>query len=161
MPLVLSIVGRSGSGKTTLIERLTAELTRRGRSVVVIKHHGHTETADRPHKDTWRVRAAGAVAAVLASDVELAVFRTLARPLRLAELVAAHGAGADVVLGEGFSREPGLKVEVWRRAVSPAPLSLADPELRAVVTDDEVATAVPRIAPADLPALIALIDSLA
>ena len=159
MPSVLSIVGHSGSGKTTLIERLVAALAARGRRVVVIKHHGHTATADRPHKDTARVRAAGAVAAVLASRVELAVFRDLHQPLSLAALVAAHGADADVVLCEGFHLEPGPKLEVWRRAVAPAPLCLAGPELLALVADAVIESPVRRISPADLPSLLALLES--
>ncbi|HEY3356052.1 MAG TPA: molybdopterin-guanine dinucleotide biosynthesis protein B [Polyangia bacterium] len=160
MPPVLSIVGHSGSGKTTLIERLAAALAERGRRLVVIKHHGHAATADRPHKDTARVRAAGAVTAVLASSVELAVFRNLSRPLGLAELVAEYGAGADVVLCEGFHLEPGPKVEVWRRAVAPAPLCLGDPALLALVTDDPVDAPVRRVALGDVPALLALLGSL-
>jgi molybdopterin-guanine dinucleotide biosynthesis protein MobB len=160
MPPLLSIVGRSGSGKTTLIEQLVAALVARGQRVVVVKHHGHTETADRPHKDTWRVRAAGAAAAVLASRVEVAVFRTVTAPPRLADLYAAYGTDADVVLAEGFHLEPGPKVEVWRRAVSPAPLCLGDPELRAVVTDDPLAAAIPRLAPGDVAGLLAVVDAL-
>ncbi|MDD5704252.1 MAG: molybdopterin-guanine dinucleotide biosynthesis protein MobB [Dehalococcoidales bacterium] len=38
MQPIVSIVGRSDSGKTTLLEGLIAELNRRGRRVIVMKH---------------------------------------------------------------------------------------------------------------------------
>ena len=160
MPTPLLIVGRSGSGKTTLLERLVRALADRGLRVVVIKHHCHASTVDRPQKDTARVRAAGAVSAVLASSVEVVTFRTVTEAPPFADLVAAHAGDADVVLGEGFSQAPGPKLEVWRRAVAPAPLCLGDPELKALVTDDEIDAPVPRIASADLGAMIELMARL-
>jgi molybdopterin-guanine dinucleotide biosynthesis adapter protein len=160
VPTPLLIVGRSGSGKTTLLERLVRALADRGRRVVVIKHHCHDSTVDRPHKDTARVRAAGAASAVLASAVEVVTFRTVTATEPFAALVAAHAGDADVVLGEGFSRDPGLKLEVWRRAVAPEPLCLGDPELKALVTDDEIDAPVPRIPSADLDAMLDLMARL-
>jgi molybdopterin-guanine dinucleotide biosynthesis protein MobB len=156
VPTPLLIVGRSGSGKTTLLERLVRALSDRGLRVVVIKHHCHASTVDQPRKDTARMRAAGAARSVLASAVEVVTFRTVQAEPPFAELVAAHAADADVVLGEGFSQAPGPKLEVWRRAVAPAPICLGDPELAALVTDDEIDAPVPRIAFADLGAMLAL-----
>jgi molybdopterin-guanine dinucleotide biosynthesis protein MobB len=160
VPVPLLIVGRSGSGKTTLLERLVRALSDRGLRVVVVKHHCHASAVDQPHKDTARVRAAGAVSAVLASTVEVVTFRTVTGEPPFADLVAAHAADADVVLGEGFSEAPGPKLEVWRRVVAPAPICLHDPELRALVTDDEIDAPVPRIPFADLGAMLALMERL-
>ncbi|MEJ2754047.1 MAG: molybdopterin-guanine dinucleotide biosynthesis protein MobB, partial [Chloroflexota bacterium] len=36
---IVSIIGKSKSGKTTLLEKLIAELKRRGYRVATIKHH--------------------------------------------------------------------------------------------------------------------------
>jgi len=79
---------------------------------------------------------------------------------RFADLAATHAADADVVLGEGFSQEPGPKLEVWRRAVAPTPLCLGDPDLKALVTDDEIEAPVPRIATGDIDAMLGLLTRL-
>ena len=57
---VISFIGRSGVGKTTYLEKLIAELKKRGYRVGVIKHDIHGFEMDRPGKDTWRHAQAGA-----------------------------------------------------------------------------------------------------
>jgi molybdopterin-guanine dinucleotide biosynthesis protein B len=56
----LGIAGYSGSGKTTLIERLLPRLASAGLAVSVIKQSHHDFEVDRPGKDSWRHRQAGA-----------------------------------------------------------------------------------------------------
>lgn len=57
---VFGFTGRSGSGKTTLIETLIPIFNSMGLSVSVIKHTHHHFDVDRPGKDSWRQRHAGA-----------------------------------------------------------------------------------------------------
>ena len=57
---VLGIIGRSGSGKTTLVTAMVARLTARGLRVSTVKHTHHSVDLDRPGKDSWRHREAGA-----------------------------------------------------------------------------------------------------
>ena len=59
------IVGWSGAGKTTLIEHLLAQFASWGLSVSVIKHAHHGFDIDRPGKDSWRHREAGATEVML------------------------------------------------------------------------------------------------
>ncbi len=72
---VVGFAGYSGSGKTTLIERLIPELRRRGQRVSVVKHARHGFDMDRPGKDTFRHREAGAFEVVVASNERLALLR--------------------------------------------------------------------------------------
>src|SRR5690606_26112138 len=72
-PVVLAFAGHSGSGKTTLITALVRALAGRGVRVAVIKH-GHGFDVDRPGKDSWRFRMAGAHSVVLASSGEVIHF---------------------------------------------------------------------------------------
>lgn len=64
---VYGVIGWKNSGKTSLMERLVAEITRRGFSVSTVKHVHHAVDLDQPGKDTFRHRAAGAREVVLAS----------------------------------------------------------------------------------------------
>jgi molybdopterin-guanine dinucleotide biosynthesis protein MobB len=140
---VLSIVGTSGSGKTTLLEKLIAELERRGYRVGVIKHHPHPglET-DVPGKDTWRMAQAGAMEVVLATPDWLVHRRRMEGDPPLSEVVkAVHD--VDLILVEGYKREPGPKIEVNRRAHHPALISPPE-DLVAVVSDRRFGIAVPQ-----------------
>lgn len=138
---VLSIVGTSGSGKTTLLEKLVAELKRRGYRTAVIKHHPHPglET-DVPGKDTWRLAQAGAAEVVLATPDWLVHRRRMEADPPLSAVVAAiHD--VDLILVEGYKREPGLKIEVNRRAHHPTLISPPE-ELVAVISDQRFELAV-------------------
>src|SRR5215211_5849219 len=53
-PPMVAVVGRKHSGKTTLTVRLAAELRRRGRRVMTIKHGSHTFNIDPATTDTYR-----------------------------------------------------------------------------------------------------------
>lgn len=68
MPPVLAFVAYSGTGKTTLIEKLIQQFTQRGLRVSVIKHTHHHFDIDRPGKDSYRHREAGAGEVLLVSD---------------------------------------------------------------------------------------------
>src|SRR5271165_99046 len=59
----IGFAGWSGAGKTTLIKGLIPELNRRGLSVSTIKHAHHGFDVDRPGKDSYEHRAAGAARA--------------------------------------------------------------------------------------------------
>ena len=57
---VVSFVAKSGTGKTTLLEKVIAELKKRGYRVGAIKHDAHKFDIDHPGKDSHRLTAAGA-----------------------------------------------------------------------------------------------------
>jgi len=111
---IVSIVGKSNSGKTTLIEKLIAELTRRGFRVATIKHNRHGFEIDHEGKDSWRHKHAGAVATVVASPGRVALIEDTPGDYDLAEIRDRYVKNADIILAEGFKINPHPKIEIYR-----------------------------------------------
>ncbi|MBT3791028.1 MAG: molybdopterin-guanine dinucleotide biosynthesis protein B [Alphaproteobacteria bacterium] len=133
---IFGIAGWSGSGKTTLLVRLIPELTARGLKVSTIKHAHHGFDFDKPGKDSWEHRTAGATEVMITSDNRWALMRELrdeAEPT-LAEC-AAHMSDVDLLLVEGFKHESHDKIEVSREATGKALLQPDDPHIVAVASD--------------------------
>ena len=133
---LIGFAGWSGAGKTTLIVKLIPELNRRGVRVSTIKHAHHNFDLDQPGKDSYRHRAAGAEEVLVASANRVALMRelrgapepSLAELLRLLEPV-------DLVLIEGFKRDPYPKIEVFRLANGKPPLYPDDPNIVGLISD--------------------------
>ena len=111
-PPVIGFVGPSGSGKTTLLERLIPRLVAAGLRVQAVKRTCHKLAVDKPGKDSWRLRQAGAAAVALASPGSVAVMSSEPGEVTLAALVDRLSGPADLVLAEGFKRDPGPRIEV-------------------------------------------------
>ena len=133
---VIGFAGWSGAGKTTLIVRLIPELNRRGFSVSTIKHAHHNFDLDQPGKDSYEHRAAGAEEVLVASANRVALMRELrgAPEPSLAELLRLLKS-VDLVLIEGFKRDPYPKIEVFRAANNKPPLYPEDPNIVALISD--------------------------
>jgi molybdopterin-guanine dinucleotide biosynthesis protein B len=152
---IFGLAGWSGSGKTTLLAALIPELTARGLSVSTIKHAHHEFDIDRPGKDSWRHRQAGAREVMVASARRWALMHELrgdAEP-SLDELVKQLGP-ADVLIVEGFKRHPHPKLEVHRPSLGKPLLYPDDPHIVAIASDEAFAAPVPLLSLAD-PAVIA------
>ncbi len=130
------MVGWSGSGKTTLLEYLVAQLAARGLRVNVIKHSHHDVLLEPPHKDSARLRMAGAAEVMLASPFRVAIMRELrgADEPSLAEHIARL-APADLTLVEGYKWEPIAKLEVFRPSLGKPALYPDDANIVAVASD--------------------------
>ena len=148
---VIGIVGWSGAGKTTLLEYLLPRLTTHGLRVNAVKHSHHDLILEAPHKDSARLRTAGAAEVLVASPYRFALIREMrgAPEPSLAEH-CARMAPADLTLVEGYKWEAIPKIEVYRRALGQATLYDQDPHIAAVASD-----APP---PADLPQSLTWLD---
>lgn len=136
-PPVVSVVARPDHGKTTLIEKIVPELVRRGYQVGTIKHHVHAFEMDKPGKDTWRHKQAGAQVVALSSPSGLGIIRDVDHDGDISALAAQYFADMDLVITEGYKTGPMPKVEVFRQGVSPGPLDLEDGSRIAFVSDVE------------------------
>lgn len=142
--IVFGIAGWSGSGKTTLIEKLIPAFGVLGRTVSVIKHAHHGFDLDRPGKDSFRHRDAGATQVLMLSAQRWVLMHELRGapepdlPTQLSLL-----APTDVVLIEGFKAAAVPKIEVWRAANAKAPLWSENPHVVAVATSDPLTTPLP------------------
>lgn len=134
--LVLGVVGASGTGKTTLLTWLVARMAQQGLRVNVIKHSHHDIVLEPPHKDSARLRMAGAAEVMIASPYRVAIMRELreAAEPSLAEHLARL-APADLTLVEGYKWEPIPKLEVFRPALGKPPLYPDDAGILAVASD--------------------------
>lgn len=133
---ILGFAGYSGSGKTTLLEQLIPLLKQHGLRVSVIKHAHHDFDIDRPGKDSFRHREAGAHEVMIASGHRWALMHELREETEPAlEQLCARLSPCDLVLVEGykFSRIP--KLEVHRTSAGHPLLYPDDPQIIAVVTD--------------------------
>ncbi|MGE5619079.1 MAG: molybdopterin-guanine dinucleotide biosynthesis protein B [Sphingomonadaceae bacterium] len=145
MPPIISVVGRSDSGKTTFLEKLIPALKSRGLRVAVVKHDSHGFEMDRPGKDTWRLRQAGADAVMISSPTQMALIRSgLEREMSLDELAELVGDAVDLVLTEGYKSGDKIKIEVSRQPIAGGELLCSREELLAVVADGPRPVDVPR-----------------
>ncbi|MBN8630779.1 MAG: molybdopterin-guanine dinucleotide biosynthesis protein B [Rhodobacterales bacterium] len=140
---IYGVIGWKNSGKTSLMERLVAEITRRGFSVSTVKHVHHDVDLDHPGKDTFRHRVAGAREVVLASSDRLAIMVEHRGPEPELPAVLARLARVDLVLVEGYKRDAHPKIEVWRAETGHPLIQPGDPLVRAVATDTRLILPVP------------------
>ena len=135
---VLCLAGWSGSGKTTLLTALLPLLTGRGLRVSTVKHTHHDVDLDRPGKDSFRHRAAGAHEVLVAGGHRWALLHEIDGPEPpLAELLARL-APVDLVLVEGFKASPFPKLEVFRPALGQPPLWPGRDDILAVASDADL-----------------------
>jgi molybdopterin-guanine dinucleotide biosynthesis adapter protein len=141
---IVSFVGHSGSGKTTFIEKMIPLLVRADVKAAIIKHDVHGFEMDKPGKDTWRHKKAGAVATIISSAEKIGLVMDSDRDHQPHELAFMLDF-ADMIITEGFKHGPYPKIEVFRPDATgdAVPLCLSDPQLLAIVSDRTVACEVP------------------
>jgi molybdopterin-guanine dinucleotide biosynthesis adapter protein len=157
---ILGLAGWSGSGKTTLITALIPELVARGLSVSTIKHAHHEFDIDRPGKDSWQHRQAGAHEVIVASSRRWALMHELrGAPEPSLDELMARMRPVDLLLVEGFKRHPHPKIEVHRPSIGKPLLYPDDPWVVAIASDEKLAAPVPLLPLGDAGAVAAFISA--
>ena len=135
---VLGFAAFSGTGKTTLLEKLIPQLTARGIRIGMVKHAHHEFDIDKPGKDSYRLRAAGARQILIASSKRRALITENVTPEepRLDELITRLDLdNLDLVLVEGFKQVPFPKIELHRQALGKTLMYPQDTNIIAVASD--------------------------
>ena len=155
---VIGLAGWSGAGKTTLLRRLIPALTATGLRVSTLKHAHHAFEIDKPGKDSWEHRQAGATEVLIGSANRWALMHELrgAAEPGLAELLT-HLSPVDLVLVEGFKRGPHPKIEIHRHANGKPFLHPDDLSIVALVSDVAAPGPLPRVQLDDVDGVAALV----
>ncbi|EOG7735757.1 TPA: bifunctional molybdopterin-guanine dinucleotide biosynthesis adaptor protein MobB/molybdopterin molybdotransferase MoeA [Vibrio cholerae] len=154
LPL-LGFAAYSGTGKTTLLEALLPKLTATGLRIGLLKHAHHDFDVDKPGKDSYRLRKAGASQMLIASRNRHALMTET--PDAEAEfdylLTRFDAEKLDVILVEGCKNIAFPKIELHRAEVGKPWLYPHDKNIIAIAADETVATDLPQMHINDLDAI--------
>lgn len=137
---LLGFAAYSGTGKTTLLVQLIPELKRRGLRIAVVKHAHHNFDVDKPGKDSYELRKAGAAPMLISSSRRTVIMidhETEQEPQLDQLLTQIPPDTVDMVLVEGFKQWPFAKIELHRAATGKPLLHPTDPNIIAVAHDQD------------------------
>jgi molybdopterin-guanine dinucleotide biosynthesis protein MobB len=137
---LLGVIAASGTGKTTLLRAVIPHLTAAGLRIGCVKHTHHPFEIDRPGKDSFLLRAAGASQMLLGSagTWALMVDTGTERDAGLLELVHRFDLEQlDLVLVEGFHLEDIPKIEVHRVSLGMELASKAAAQVIAIASNQK------------------------
>lgn len=133
---LIGLAGWSGAGKTTLLDLVIPILTEQGLRVSTLKHAHHDFDIDKPGKDSYRHRQAGATQVMIASANRWALMQELrgAPEPDLPDLLP-HMQAVDLIIVEGYKRHGHAKLEVHRSANGKPWIYPEDPLIKAIASD--------------------------
>ncbi|SHI03739.1 bifunctional molybdopterin-guanine dinucleotide biosynthesis adaptor protein MobB/molybdopterin molybdotransferase MoeA [Ferrimonas marina] len=136
---VLGLCAYSGTGKTTLLRKLIPELNQRGVRLAMLKHAHCNFEVDKPGKDSYELRKAGADQMLIASSKRRALM--MERPVEgdpeLKELLGlVDQSRVDLILVEGFKKLPLPKLELHRAEVGKPFVFTDDPLIQGIACDE-------------------------
>ena len=149
-PPIIGFAAFSGTGKTTLLEKLIPLLTKTGLNVGLVKASHHDVDPDKPGKDSYRLRKAGACQLLLSTPKRSICYteyaeeqeHDLEQQLKLLDL-----ASLDLVVVEGFRDAPIPKIELHRMSYEKPFLFEQDKNIIALAWDGNPGIEVPDALP--------------
>ncbi len=136
---IFGLVGWSGSGKTTLMRKLIPELIGMGFRVSTMKHTHHNFDIDKPGKDSYEHRRAGASQVLITGTKRWALLNeNRDQPEPSIEELLSRMDEVDLVLIEGYKSYPHAKIEVFRPSVGKDMIGASDTSIVAIASDEYV-----------------------
>lgn len=138
---LLGFAAYSGTGKTTLLEQLIPRLTQEGLNIAVVKHSHHDIEFDKPGKDSYRLRKAGACQLLLAGSKRAMLFSEYAEQQDkklIDQLQLLNTRNLDLVLVEGYRDELFNKIELHRSGLNKPFMFNNDRSIIAIACDESV-----------------------
>ncbi|MDG0996107.1 MAG: molybdopterin-guanine dinucleotide biosynthesis protein B [Gammaproteobacteria bacterium] len=139
---ILGFCAFSGTGKTTLLSQLIPILVANGVRIAMIKHAHHAFDIDHPNKDSYRLRQAGAKQMLISSANRWALMHdheSEEDEASLAELIQQLDFNAaDLILVEGFKKEPIAKIELHRPSLNLPLICEKDDHVIAIASDEKL-----------------------
>ena len=139
---ILGFCAFSGTGKTTLLTQLIPLLVANDVRIAMIKHAHHAFDIDHPNNDSYRLRQAGANQMLISSANRWALMHehenkqdepSLAKLIQQLDFDAA-----DLILVEGFKKEPINKIELHRPSLGLPLLCEKDDHVIAIASDEKM-----------------------
>ena len=162
MKPVLAIAAWSGTGKTSLLKKLIPALRAQGIRPGLIKHTHHNMDIDKPGKDSYELRKAGAAQTMVASAQRWALMTETPgeEALDLDYLVSRMDHSTlDLVLVEGFKHESVAKILLFRSDAGHEIAELTvDQHVIAVASDIPLSLPVPILDLNDVAGVVAFIQ---
>ncbi len=155
---ILGFAAFSGTGKTTLLNKLIPLLREAGLRVALVKHAHHNFDIDKPGKDSYRLRKAGASPVLIVSSHRRAIiteFTENKEPSLNEQLTMLNQSEIDLILVEGFKTEIFPKIELHRPSMNNPLLFPNDPNIIAIASDQILAANTPVCLDINSPQLIA------
>ena len=136
---LLAFAAWIGTGKTTLLKKLIPALCARGIRPGLIKHTHHDMDVDKPGKDSYELRKAGAAQTIVASQQRWALMTETPdeEELDLQFLASRMDTSKlDLILVEGFKHEEIAKIVLFRDGTGHRPEELVIDRHVIVVASD-------------------------
>ncbi|SEF97026.1 molybdopterin molybdotransferase [Vibrio hangzhouensis] len=152
---LLGFAAYSGTGKTTLLEALLPKLTETGLRIGVLKHAHHNFDVDKPGKDSYRLRKAGASQMLISSRYRHALMSETPEAEANFEYLLSRfdHHGLDLILVEGCKNIAFPKIELNRKEVGKPWLHPSDDNIIAIASDSDLDVKLPTMNINDLDAI--------
>ena len=148
LPPIIGLAGWSGSGKTTLCAKLIENFTKIGIKVGTLKHAHQKFDIDKPGKDSYNLRKAGARPVVISSKKRFALIQENDNEekdlFEMLEIFSKNPLNnCELILVEGYKKEFIKKLEVFRSEIDKPFLYPNDKNIFAIVSDKKIEVPIP------------------